>query len=1233
MSFVAKAVKSVGKAVVSVVKGVVKAVGKVVSGVFDFVGQAFMGLFGGAPDMGDGASEASRQDGVLVQKDGSNVNVPVIYGIRKVGGIVTYSETGNDNNKYLWVAYVLGEGPIAGLDELWIDDNQFTTDIVAKLNAGEEVEVTGQPVKSPTEKYNGRCKFRFFPGKYYATPSQSPVASLIKQSLFATAPEFTNQMVYNGLAVLFARYEWKKVESQADSDNNPFSGGIPKIQTVLHGRLVEPLATTYFDKLGKVLAEITQVLTGQSDTNWFDSWPTTPYNRNDGRWSNNPAECLFDYLRNPQYGKGLKIEDFDRSTWIKAADKCNTPVEYYAGKQGPILTCNAVVDTGQSLFNNVKTLLTGFRAYMPYIQGKYKLKIEDAGNVDDILSGVATIVQQVTLDQIVGDITYTGIDKTSKYNQVVVTYVEPAQKWTTQQVVYPSTEAQRQVYITEDGGRENKAEVTFGTITNSSIAQDMARLIFNKSRFQETCSFKMSAQGFELEPGDNITIKGNLLDLTDTPWRVISTKINNDYTVDVGCVRNPDNVILDNGTVGSFYPYGRYLEPDIIRPLYVPKGNLIYWPGVGGTDWGLLPPDNPPFPAGTTTVPEGSIPPVNPLVDGGGNGSGSGASNGSAVPAVKQPTAVLTKNYDDIVTFTAATFNTTNNTWTVTFNVPDTVSDYGGLMIWIQPSNIVDPNTWSPLPTLSNGSRNFTFNATSATTVAYNILTRIKYQGGDITSTRAGRCTLSRQVGGLYNARGETYNFGSISATNDSFVNLDAEINLVSAVINSGTAPKTVTFNLNERVGRVAGSTSMDAAILYYKPEASAGYKQFAYTLPTTYAANQTFTFTLQDFGTTTAIYDIILRWRFKNGQLGNNIYKDKLNVSSSGTVQGNNLQFLANTQSFPVAVASATNATAVPSVTSITGSSGIMSIYIADPSLAPTSMTDWLGARVEIATTTLYSVSEYTRYDCVLNAEIAPAFGGGYIITIYNRYFAAQANYNIVITLSYLNSGNTAYSSKAIKLSGKFFGSAGGTVNQLGNFTRNSQTTYELLKGDGGTTVAVPTGQSVVVPSGLIDVLVPVGSTSVSDAVRVSTLQVNFVLPTGASHIRVYRSHADGHVDFTDVSTSGTRFRYSRNSTVFNGVPHVESDIFKQTIYIRVRATGGTLSSRVLKIIPQWSARQQASSVDIMGTLFDSDLNNLDLTDSKNSALASALNSAVQTSTYQIRYATREGWQQGTIT
>ena len=569
---IGNAVSSVVKAVVNVVSSVVKAVVNVVASVVNFIAQPFMGLLGGMPDMPSAASAAREQQGVLIPREGSDEQIPVVYGYRKLAGVTTFAETGSTNNKFLYVVYVFSEGVVEGLREVFIDDWQLPVGLTANLNAGQIVDVNA-------DRYNGRVRMMWNPGVYYANPAASPVGAYWKTNIFAESPSFTNQMNFNGLATLAVRYEWKEVKTQADSDNNPFGGGIPKVQISLLGRRIAALDSN-------------------ASTYAYESAPV--------RYSTNPAEILLDYLRNPRYGKGLANDDIDWTSWVKSANKCNTTVTYVTGQSfaGPILTCNYVLNTGQTIFANVKTLLMGFRAYMPYVQGKYKLRIEDAGNEFDILSGVANVVMTATTKpylknqftgnvcDVVGNITYTGIDKTSKYTSYSVTYVDPDQKWANQEVIYPEGEADRQAYITQDGGRENPGSATFPTLTNYAIAKDMARLLFLKSRRQETLSLTVSSEGLELEPGDNIRVEGNILNFNTgsliVPWRVVSVKINDNMTVDLGLVKNPDDI----------YPHSRYNEEDTVDPVYVPKGSDIYYPSSEnrGDPLGLVPPRSAPFP-------------------------------------------------------------------------------------------------------------------------------------------------------------------------------------------------------------------------------------------------------------------------------------------------------------------------------------------------------------------------------------------------------------------------------------------------------------------------------------------------------------------------------------------------------------------------------------------------------------------------------------------------------------
>lgn len=1155
--------------------GATKAGEKVINSVLDFVLQPFLGAFG-APD--SGANEAQRQQGVLVQREGSNVNIPVIYGLRKVGGIVTFAGTGSDKNKYLWVAYVFSEGLVEGLQALSIDDVDIDGTYIQQLNAGQLVDVA-------QGKYSGRVKMRWYPGYYYSPASTSPVGSTVATGIFDGCPDWKSTMNYNGLAVLFARYEWKEIVTQTDADNNPFTGGIPKLQATILGRRVQTLATKSYLSNNALNNTASATMQNNSDTYWYAQ---PAYSSNTGVYSTNPVEILHDYLRNNRYGKGLALSEMDKTTWVNAANKCNQNVQYYTGAIGPIMTCNYVLDTGQTLFSNVKTLLSGFRGYMPYVQGKYKLKIEDAGNATDVLSGVATIAGTAVVGsrmrasyatnvyEIVGDVTYTGIERTAKYNQVAVTYVDPDQKWSNQQAVWPQTETERQVYIAEDGNRENKGEMTMGTITNPIMALDMARLIFNKSRFQESCSLKISAEGFELEPGDNIYVQSNILNFGTIPWRIITIKLNNDYTFDLGCVRNPDTI----------YPYGRYNEPDDVLGPHIPKGNSIYYSN-NSTNIGILPPNSASVPPGTSSVPSGNVTPTvptNPVSPGGGIGAPDAPTNKN--PPIIIPSVPPATGGNDIVDYTSAVYSA--GVWTINFTKTN-ISQYAGVRFWYKPST---STTYTELPELSSGATSISFAGSTDTSIVYTILSRVKYANGNY-SVDVLQAQLSRNEGLVAGSEVRVVNFQfapSSPVIDGGFTNLAAKPFMVSATNSSPlTTPKTVTFVVQEPVETgINPSANIRSIKVYYKPKGSnLGYNLKEQSIAA-YSPNSPQSVTINDFGTSTAEYDIAIQFTFANGSSGNKMYMDTINVTTAGAVKAGNPYYIYDSSLLPLAqpttpVTSDAFATVI-NISGAVGATSQMLIRIKDPTV---EMATWNGVKVYVAKLIEGQTVNYNIQTTQTKAELSSYPGGDYGIYVTSRQFDYRAKYKVIIVLTYALGNVTVPSTMAVKFEGLFHGAVATT--QLGT---NPSTGLVQITAPAGTFVNLfePSGTKVPLGTGQRRILVPndikaYGQITVQSnplgTPKVNSFYIDFTVPSDFSKVRVYRRRRPdtaggvwGPMEYTDFGTSGY-FRHAIYATADkylgkNGLTLYASD---HEIYTRLYDGSGVASSSVVHYFVTGSA------------------------------------------------------------
>jgi len=830
---------NVAKAVVKVVSSVVTAVVNVVASVVNFIASPFMGLLGGMPAIPDASAEAQRQSGVLIQQNGGGaVSIPVVYGYRKLAGVVTFCETGSTNNKYLWVAYTFCEGLVEGINEIWLDDVQLSVANVQGLNSGNIVSVADT-------KYKGRVQFQWFPGVYFNSPSSSPVGTT---SILKDAPSWKTSMVYNGTAVLMARYEFINATTQAEADANPFNGSIPTVQLSIMGKRVAPLVS------------------GISTENY--TYGGSGYTE---RYSTNPAECLLDYLRNPRYGKGLANADIDWTSFYSAAAKCNEQIYYTSSVRGPILTMNIVLDTAQTLFANVKNMLQNFRGYLPYVQGKYKLKIEDAGG-SSILSGAAAIAGVFNRDNIIGNVQYTGIERTSKYNQVVITYVDPDQKFSTQQVVYPETEAERQIYIGYDGGRENKAEVTMSGITNVQIAKDMARLIFNKSRYQETCSLSVGAGAFVLEPGDNIYIQSNILNFGTVPWRIISMKLNQNYTFDLSCVRNPDFI----------YPYVTPNTPDYIIAPYVPQGATITVPLSGGQFIGLFPPVTAPLLAGlnytpnnpltnpSTTIPTGSA--------GGGVGGATGSVNVSGGSTPTTPTTAI--ELTDFVTIDniKLTYPSTGVAFAdIQFKQPSN-SMYQSLTVYYKFYSAAE-TVWQSIEITdkpgAGGTISFKIGPLIAAQLnnSYQLRTRVKYTTGQL-STRVGTAAFVTGNGltsidpsdsVITVSQGWTLDTNAPTRRDDYIGTLNGAYLLTAG---APRTPRALSFTTRQDVTANPINSDIAGIKLYYKLSTNTFWKEAKMAFGPDYVPGGTYTVSLADFGvpTTPQNYSMIFRYYYKDG-------------------------------------------------------------------------------------------------------------------------------------------------------------------------------------------------------------------------------------------------------------------------------------------------------------------------------------------------------------------------------
>jgi hypothetical protein len=283
-------------------------------------------------------------------------------------------------------------------------------------------------------------------------------------------------------------------------------GGIPEIQCVIRGRQVYDPRTS-----------------------------TTLY-------SANPALCLRDYLTNSRYGKGLPTSAIDDTAFSAAATYYDTTVVPYSATPSPALIkqfeCNARIDTGKTVFDNVKEMLQGMRGLLPYTDGKYALLVDK----------VETSSFDLTPDNILSDIKVTDAGKGKRFNRVIAKFPNPAANWQMDSVTYPvqseDSNSDFVTFLAEDNGEELTRTINLNTTTNLYQARDMARVICEASRRNtRAVTLTATSEAMDIAVGDVISVEHPSLGWTGAAvqlMRVVSTRISETGEVDLQLIEYND---------------------------------------------------------------------------------------------------------------------------------------------------------------------------------------------------------------------------------------------------------------------------------------------------------------------------------------------------------------------------------------------------------------------------------------------------------------------------------------------------------------------------------------------------------------------------------------------------------------------------------------------------------------------------------------------------------------------
>ena len=537
-------------------------------GLFDFVGDIFGEVFSW---FGLDTDQETEQDrGTELNKSSNIAAIPVIYGTRKVtNGIRVFMETDGYKNKYLYMAIVLCEGEIDSIGEIFIDDKPIT-------DFGTVSVSTYGAFSSYTD--DTRVVVR----KYLGSDSQT------YDTMLGGLSSWTSNHTLSGLAYLAVRIKYsaelfsgrpevtcivrgKKVYDPRDGSTAYSTNRALCLRDYLtNARYGKGLATSLIDDtaLGEAaddcdttVSAMAQVNLGTPDsvlidtdsgvnalvfnTKPADAFAVTGANLQNAATSPTKQAELVTAINNQQWVGSPDAEYVAYYLQTLGADITTSDTIYADAATQSMFACNIILDTDKTVFDNVKILLSGMRGQLPYLQGKYTLRIEKD----------RAAVGSIDHTNIVGGIKWQSPDKKNKYNRVTVKFVNPNANWKEDIAIFPEPgSATETALLAEDDDVPLHKEITMPGVTNLYQARDLARIILYKSRAGYKASCVVTSEALEWICGDVIEVTHTTPGWSAKKFLITQMGLNANGDVSLSLVEHTGSIYTYDGT-----------DPDLLK--------------------------------------------------------------------------------------------------------------------------------------------------------------------------------------------------------------------------------------------------------------------------------------------------------------------------------------------------------------------------------------------------------------------------------------------------------------------------------------------------------------------------------------------------------------------------------------------------------------------------------------------------------------------------------------------
>lgn len=432
--------------------------------------------------LSQGGVAGSTIASALVTKTGSSVPIPLVYGERRMSGQRVFLASDGDKNKYLHIIESLTEGPIEGITKIYFNDE------LAATSSDNGSSWTWE------SNYDTYAQILVKDGSQTAALN-SETLSLDGDNISIHADWAGSTKVGNNTSYVYMVMKF---------DQEKFGSGLPNITFLVKGKKVPAIGSAYNSAL---------------------------------TYTDEPARIIYDYMVNPDYGKGIPHSLIDAASFNAAATYNSQTVDKTSTDSTQVTryTCNAYIDTSSPMLENLESILTSMRGGI--ITGDtYKL-IQDKPKST---SGVVHIND----DRIIGSIKFLQGSKKTLMNGLRAKFPDKEGDFNFQEniTIVDSPTLQGSSY----DGVKLQQDIELEHTTDKAAVERILTEEINQSRQSGILEVEIDPSNIDITVGDIVKFSNTTLGQTEKLYRITRTVLKPDHRLELNMREYDANVYWDN---------------------------------------------------------------------------------------------------------------------------------------------------------------------------------------------------------------------------------------------------------------------------------------------------------------------------------------------------------------------------------------------------------------------------------------------------------------------------------------------------------------------------------------------------------------------------------------------------------------------------------------------------------------------------------------------------------------